>query len=124
LEKAVKLNLSLFAVVLAAAAGSSAFALDGAYTSNQITMTFKKDGTYTVDIPAAVAPNGQAISVPGTYKTAGGKVTIKASGDDQLCMGAEGVYTLAETDKDATFKTETDACAQRAQAMAATWTKK
>ncbi len=53
----------------------------------------------------------------------GDAVTVAHLENDQLCMGAEGVYTVAETDPDATFTTVEDPCEERATATAATWAK-
>jgi hypothetical protein len=113
----MKLRTISLGVASALALGASAFALEGSYTSGETTLTFNADGTYSVIV--------QGATIPGTFTVDGDKVTVKHPAEaDQFCMGAEGVYTVVETDADATFTTVNDPCTQRATAMAATWTKK
>jgi hypothetical protein len=112
----VSLLSSAAAVLAAAALAAGASALEGAYESNGVTLTFAADGSYTVLV--------QGISIPGTYTVEGDTLTVQHPADsDQFCMGAAGSYAMAESDEGVTLTTVEDACEARATAMAVTWTK-
>jgi hypothetical protein len=114
----MKFTQALLAAAAAAVVGSAAVALEGAYESNGMTTTFNADGTRTVEVPAA------SITINETYTLEGDTLTITGGADDAFCMGAPGVYTVADAGDSVTFTVVNDPCEQRATSMAATWTKK